>query len=169
MMIIRTLTSRAATIVTAFVVASAFMVTASWAGTAASAQAAPPQAARIASVAAAAPCAGQGSCQYCGSGGIGTGGCTLADLEFNVAWCGQNRAHLSSYNKAKCSAEASYLPYAAHPDQILPWISIICLPSNARTVYLVVKGIVRESGWVTVACAGIGVYTGFQALVFKLL
>jgi hypothetical protein len=156
-------------IITAIVVTSAVMVTASLAGAATSAQAAPLQAADIARVAVAAPCAGQGTCQYCGSGGIGTGECTLAKLEFNVAWCGRNKGHLSSYNKAKCRAEASYLPYAAHPDQILPWISIICLPSNARTIYLVVKGIARESGWVTVACAGIGVYVGLQALAFKLL
>jgi hypothetical protein len=49
----------------------------------------------------AAPCASQGSCQYSGIGGVGTGSCTRAKLEWNVAWWGRNRHHLSAGNKAR--------------------------------------------------------------------
>jgi hypothetical protein len=166
-MTIHELKSWGVMMITAIVLASAFMVAAGLAGEATPAQAAPLRAAQITHVAVAAPCAGQGSCQYCGTGGIGTGNCTWTKLEFNVGWCGRNKAHLSSYNKAKCTAEAGYLRYGK-PDQILPWINAICAPPNFRTIYLVVKGIVKETGWVGVACAGIGVYAGLQSLMVKL-
>ena len=165
----RSLKSRGVMMITALMLTGAFIAGSGLAGIVAPAQASPVQAAQVAHVAVAAPCAPQGSCRYCGSGGIGTGNCTMAKLEFNVAWCGRNKAHLSPYNKAKCTAEAHYLTGFGKPDALLPWISIICAPSNARTIYLVVTGVAKETGLVGVACAGIGVYAGFQALLVKLL
>lgn len=132
------------------------------------ARAASQQATQIARVAVAAPCASQGSCKYCGKGGIWTGNCTRAKLEYNVAWCGRNKAHLSSYNEAKCKAEARYLSYGP-ADQLLPWINAICAPPNARSIYLAVKGVVQKAGLVGVACAGISVYAGLHSLLFKIL
>jgi hypothetical protein len=149
-------------IVVTIVLAIGFVVGAGLTG--GGAQAASLQEARIG---AAAPCASQGSCQYCGIGGIWTGNCTRAKLEYNVAWCGRNKAHLSPYNRAKCKAEAGYLS-TGPADQLLPWITIICSPPNARTVYLFVKGMAEKTGWVGLACAGISVYAGLQSLLFKI-
>jgi hypothetical protein len=56
-----------------------------------------------------APCSSQGSCTYCGQGGIGTGTCTKSDLEWNVGWCTRNRSTLSAYNRTKCNTEAAWL------------------------------------------------------------
>ncbi len=131
------------------------------------AQATPRQPTQIARITVAAPCASQGSCKYCGRGGIWTGNCTRAKLEYNVAWCGRNKAHLSSYNKAKCKAEAGYLG-SGPADQLLPWINVVCAPPNARTIYLVVKGMVEKAGLVGVACAGISVYAGLHSLLFEI-
>jgi hypothetical protein len=145
-----------------------FMVGAGLIGGALAAQAAPLQAAQATRAAAAAPCASQGSCGYCGVGGIWTGNCTRAKLEYNVAWCGRNKAHLNTYNKAKCKAEAGYLS-SGPTDQLLPWLTIICSPLNARTIYLFVSGLAEKTGWVGVACAGIGVYAGLHSLLFKII
>ncbi|MGA2926886.1 MAG: hypothetical protein ABSG43_12980 [Solirubrobacteraceae bacterium] len=119
-------------------------------------------------VAVAAPCAAQGSCQYCAPGGVSTGNCTRSKLEYNVAWCGRNKRRLSAANKAKCAAEARYLGWGP-ADQLLPWIEIICAPPNARTIYLAVTGAVEETGPIGLACAGISVYAGLRSLVFKLV
>jgi hypothetical protein len=118
-------------------------------------------------VAVAAPCASQGSCGYCGIGGVWTGNCTRAKLEYNVAWCGRNKHHLNAGNKAKCKAEAGYLS-SGPANQLLPWINVVCAPPNARTIYLVVKGIVEKTGPVGVACAGIAVYAGLHSLLFEI-
>lgn len=118
--------------------------------------------------AAAAPCASQGSCKYCGSGGVGTGNCTTARLEYNVAWCGRHKHRLGAGNKAKCAAEARYLSWGP-ADRLLPWINIVCAPPNARTIYLVVKGIVERTGPVGVACAGISLYAGLDSLLVKII
>jgi hypothetical protein len=163
------LKSRGRTIVKAIVLAtSVLMIGAGLASGAGTAQAAPRQSAQIARIAVPAPCASQGSCQYCGIGGIWTGNCTRAKLEYNVAWCGRNRSHLSSYNKAKCKAEAGYLG-SGPPDQILPWIKAVCAPPAARTVIQAVKGLSEKPGWVGVACAGIEVYGAFRSLLFEIL
>ena len=116
----------------------------------------------------AAPCASQGSCQYCGSGGVGTGNCTRAKLEYNVAWCGRNRHHLGAYNTGKCKAEARFLSWGPG-DQLLPWVNVICGPPNARTIYMVVKGIAEKTGPVGVACAGIGLYAALHSLLVEIL
>jgi hypothetical protein len=119
-------------------------------------------------MAVAAPCASQGSCKYCGIGGVGTGNCTTAKLEYNVAWCGRHKLQLGAGNKAKCAAEARYLSWGP-ADQLLPWINIVCAPPNARTIYLVVKGIVAKTGPVGVACAGISLYAGLHSLLVKII
>jgi len=115
----------------------------------------------------AAPCASQGSCGYCGIGGVWTGNCTRARLEYNVTWCGRHRRGLSGAGKAKCKAEAGYLGDGS-PNQLLPWIDAICAPPNARTIYLIVKGLTEETGPVGVACAGISVYVGLHSLLFEI-
>jgi hypothetical protein len=97
-----------------------------------------------------------------------TGNCTRAKLEYNVAWCGRHKHHLSAGNRAKCKAEAGYLG-SGPANQLLPWINAICAPPNARTIYLVVKGLVEKTGPVGVACAGISVYAGLHALLFEIL
>jgi hypothetical protein len=56
----------------------------------------------------AAPCASQGSCAYCGTGGIGTGACTKANLEYNVGWCARNKNNLQG-NGPKCNTESKWL------------------------------------------------------------
>jgi hypothetical protein len=114
------------------------------------------------------PCASQGSCRYCGIGGIWTGNCTRAKLEFNVAWCGRHKHHLSRGNKAKCKAEASYLSDGP-PDRLLPWVNVVCAAPNARTIYVVVKGLVERTGPVGVACAGISFYAGLHSLLVEIL
>lgn len=150
-------------LVMAIVLASCLVASAGLAS--GTARAAPAQEARAV---AAAPCASQGSCGYCGIGGIWTGNCARAKLEYNVAWCGRNKAHLSRYNRAKCKAEAGYLS-SGPADQLLPWINIICAPPSARTVYLFVTGVAEKAGPVGLACAGISVYAGLHSMLLKIL
>jgi hypothetical protein len=119
-------------------------------------------------IAVAAPCASQGSCKYCGIGGIWTGNCTRAKLEYNVRWCGRHRHHLSRANKAKCKAEAGYLS-SGPPNQLLPWVNVVCAPPNAKTIYNIVKGLAEKTGPVGVACAGISLYAGLHSLVVEIL
>ncbi len=60
----------------------------------------------------AAPCASQGSCGYCGKGGIGTGACSKRALTYNIRWCAaQARAGSRAYyaNRHKCETEAQWL------------------------------------------------------------
>lgn len=115
----------------------------------------------------AAPCASQGSCKYCGSGGIWTGGCTRAKLEFNVRWCGRQK-HLRGANRTKCKAEARYLS-SGPPYALQPYIQAICAPSAARTIYAYLAGVATRTAGFSAVCAGIGVWAGLHALVFSIL
>ncbi len=155
-------------IVKATVLASALVIVIGVIGGSSLARASTRHAKRSAHIAVAAPCSSQGTCQYCGPGGVGTGNCTRVKLEFNVAWCGRHKHHLGRGNTAKCKAEARYLSWGPG-NQLLPWINAICAPPNARTIYLVVKGLVAKTGPVGVACAGISVYAGLHSLLFEIL
>ena len=68
------------------------------------------------------PCASQGSCAYCGQGGIGTGSCTKSDLLYNVGWCARNKSTLDSYNRTKCQTEAEWI----HGFSGFSWIRTSC-------------------------------------------
>jgi hypothetical protein len=105
--------------------------------------------------------------EYCGIGGIWTGGCTRAKLEYNVRWCGRQK-HLRGGNRAKCRAEARCLG-SGPPNQLQPWIEAICAPTAARSIYAYVAGVASKSGGFSVVCAGIGVWAGLHALLFNIL